>query len=360
VTPALPRVIHLASAREWRGGQRQVLLLATALARLGVDQLVVTNRGSRLAIALAEARVPVDPVEWRGGLSAAPLLAAVRAARLTPALLHAHDSHALVLASIASRLARRTPVVATRRTDYPLRRGGFWVRANRVIAISTAVREALLAGGVSAERLALVPDGIDLNATEATAAGSVRRELGLPEAGPLAVQVGALTPDKDQATLIRGAARLQRTVPGLHWAIAGAGPLRDSLEALVRDEGVGSIIHLVGQLEDPLRLIAAADVFVMSSAHEGLGTSILDAMALGRPIVATAAGGIPDLLGRGAGLLVPVGSADALSEAVARVLAEPNLGASLSAAARADVVRFSDVGMATGVRQVYRSLALER
>jgi len=360
VTPPLPRVIHLASAREWRGGQRQVLLLATALGRLGVDQLVVTSRGSRLAALLAEQRVPVAPVRWQLGLSVPPLFAAIREARLTPALFHAHDSHALTLASVASRFARRTPVVATRRTDYPLRRGGFWVRANRVIAISGAVRDRLVAGAVPAHRIALVPDGIDLIATAGRSPRAIRRELGLPTPGPLAVQVAALTADKDQATLIGAAARLHRARPDLHWAIAGAGPLRDSLETLARDAGVAPVISFVGQLDDPLPLIAAADVFVSSSAHEGLGSSILDAMALGRPIVATGAGGVPDLLSEGAGLLVPVGAADALAEAVGRVLSDPSLGQALAAKARAEVARYSADGMATAVREVYRSVALER
>src|SRR5262249_36125923 len=121
-----------------------------------------------------------------------------------------------------------------------------------------------------------------------------------------------------------------------------------------------SIISFVGQIDDPLPLIAAADVFVSSSAHEGLGSSILDAMALGRPIVATAAGGVPDLLGGGAGLLVPVGASDALGAAVERVLTAWSLRAALSTKAREEVERYGADGMATAVRQVYRSVALER
>ncbi len=333
-----------------------MLLLARALARRGIDQLVITTERSRLAGELEEARVPVRPVAWHRGLAWAPLRAAVREARLTRALLHAHDSHALVLAGIAAPLARKTPFVATRRTDYPLRRLGFWGRANRVIAISNAVGRTLVASGVSPERIDVVPDGIDVGATSRVTP-AVRRELDLPDDHPLAVHVGALAADKDQATLIRAAAILHQSRPDVHWAIAGTGPLRDQLKTLARDLGVGTIIHFVGHLSDPLPLIAAGDLFVMSSAHEGLGTSILDAMALGRPIVATDAGGIPDLLGGGAGLLVPVGAADQLAAAVAEVLTDTTLRSRMAASALQRAPAFSDDGMATGVLQVYRSVA---
>ncbi len=314
------RIVHLASGREWRGGQNQVLLLATALARdEKVDQVVVTGRGTLLARRLRAAGVPVHEVGWRIGLSPGALVGAIREASHRPSLLHAHDAHALTLAGLAAAVTR-SPYVVTRRVDFHLRRLGFWARADRVIAISDAVRAILVEDGIPSTRIVTVHSGIDVEGVRTVAAGRIRSELGLPDAGPLAVTVGALVGHKDHATLIAAAACLRPRQPGLHWAIAGEGALRAELEEQIRRLDLGDRIHLLGHLQEPLRLIASADVFVMSSKEEGLGTTVLDAMALGVPIAATSGGGIPEMLSDGAGLLSPPGNSSALADSVERLL----------------------------------------
>lgn len=355
------RVIHLASGREWRGGQNQVLLLAQALATLPepVDQVVVTGAGTLLATRLAAARVPLHLVGWRAGLSPSALVGVLAEVARGPALLHAHDGHSLTLAGIAAALTR-TPLVVTRRVDFHLRRRGFWSRATRVIAISEAVRSVLLADGIAPERITTVPSGIDVEAVRAVRAGAIRTELGLPSGGPLAVAVGALVNHKGHATLVSAAASLLRRQPDLHWAIAGEGPLRGALEAQIGGLSVGHRVHLLGHLQEPLRLVAAADVFVMSSSMEGLGTSVLDAMALDVPIAATRAGGIPELLQDGAGLLSAPGDAGGLADSVLRLLEDAHLRESVRKAACYRVGRFSAAAMADGVLAVYRSILGDR
>ena len=351
------RVIHLASGREWRGGQNQVLLLAKALAGRPseIEQVVVTGRRSLLAQRLTAAGVPVRPVGWRAGLSPAALAGTIREAARGPALIHAHDAHALTIAGVAGILTG-TPYLATRRVDFPLRRPALWRRAERIIAISEAVRGVLLSDGIPPERVVRVHSGIDLEAVRRTRRGDIRAQLRLPESGPLAVAVGALVGHKDHATLIDAAAALRRSRPELHWIIAGEGPLRGALEARIAAQGLGDRVHLPGQVPEPLRLIAAADVFVMSSREEGLGTSVLDAMALDVPIAATRAGGIPEMLDPGAGLLSPPGDGVALAASVARILDDRALRASLVGRAQDRVEEFSATAMAEGVLAVYRSI----
>jgi len=359
VTAPLPRIVHVASGREWRGGQRQVHLLAAALHRQQVDQVVVTSRGSELARRLERSGVRCHPVDWRRGLSLAALRAVWSECRRGPAILHAHDAHALILAGLVAPLSR-TPFVVTRRVDFPIRRPGFWIRADRVIAISDAVRAVLIRGGIPADRITVVHSAIDLDATRAVAAGSIRSQLGLPDAAPLAVSVAALVPHKDHETMLRAAAIVHRSRPDLHWALAGDGPLRDRIETLARDLGVTPVIHLLGSIDRPLELIRAGSVFVMSSAEEGLGTSVLDAMALDVPVVATRAGGIPEMLDQGAGILVPVGNPEALAMGIETVLADSTRRNQLIATARERVAGFGAHGMAAGVLSVYRSVRLER
>jgi glycosyltransferase involved in cell wall biosynthesis len=353
VTPA---IVHVASGREWRGGQRQIWLLARELARRGVDQVVVTGGDSELARRLSSAGVRVRPVRWRAGLDPRVLPTVLGELRRRGAILHAHDSHALTLAGVCAGLSG-APLVATRRVTFPIRRKLFWVRAQRVIAISGAVRDALTLDGLAAERIALIPSAVDAAELRAATGPDIRTRFGLPEKGQVAVSLGALTPEKDQSTLIEAAALLVRDLPALQWVIVGEGPLRSALEARIARLGLEARVHLVGQLADPHMALAGADVFVLSSLAEGLGSSVLAAMALDVPVVATRVGGVPEVLGSGAGVLVPPSKPADLAAAAYRVLSEPGYAADLKQAARRELRRFTVGAMAEQVVQVYRSCA---
>lgn len=345
------RIIHVASGREWRGGQKQAWLLARALQRSGVAQVVITTAGSELAHRVAADRIPLRGAGWRLGLDPRAAWAAAREYR-PDVLFHAHDSHALTLARLAAR--GRAPVVITRRVDFPLRHPGGYRAAARVVAISGRVREMVLAGGVPAERIALIPDGVAIEDVRAVRPYEIRRRLGLAPGTPLAVNVGAFVGHKDHANLVAAAALLRPTLPALHWAIAGDGPLRPAISAQIAAAGLEDRVHLLGWIPDGVAAIADADLFVMSSREEGLGSSILDAMARGVPVVATSAGGIPDLLADGAGLLVPPTDPAALAAGVERLATDRAHAAALVARATAVVASFSDSAMAERMLAVYR------
>ena len=352
----IPRIVHVASGREWRGGQNQVRLLARALLpNPDIRQIVVTGRNGELARRLRVTGVPIEDCGWSAALDPRALLATLRAAR-GGAILHAHDGHALTIALAAARL-RRLALVVTRRVDFHLRRPAPWLRAARVIAISDAVRRVLLEDGLRPERIAVVRSGIDPEEVRAAPTYRLREALGLEPGTPVAVNVAALVGHKDQATLLRAAALLRDEAPALHWVLAGEGPLRGALEDQVRHSGLGDRVHLLGQVSNPLGIIREADVFVMSSREEGLGTSILDAMALDVPVVATSAGGIPEILDGGAGRMVAIADAAALAREVALVIGRPGLAGELLETARRRLASFTDVRMAEAMAAVYRSVA---
>lgn len=332
-------------------------LLARELARLGdVDQVVVTGKGSELADRLIGAGVPVRAVRWHAGLDPRVLPALLAELRASPAVVHAHDAHAVSLAGVGARLTGR-PLVVTRRVDFHLRRPGFWTRADHVIAISRAVADVLVADGVRADRVTIIHSGISPEDTRRATPLGVRARLGIGAEATLGANVGALVPHKDHANLVRAAARLSPRFPSLHWVIAGEGPARPAVERLIGELGLEGRVHLLGHIEDPARLVADADFFIMSSREEGLGTAVLDAMALGIPVASTTAGGLPEMLNDGAGVLAPPGNPDALAEAVARLLSEPGLAQSVAERATAAVQEFTAARMAEAVRSVYRSCA---
>lgn len=288
------RILHVDPATEWRGGQRQLELLARGLAARGHDQTLACVPGAPLhqrAQAMGLALLPLRPGQH-------PLnVPALRRASGPGVLSVAHSSHAHALC-----VAAGVRPVVHRRVDFPPSAHGLgllkYQRAAAFACVSRAVADLLVRIGISEDRLAVILDGVEPPPSAAPA------ELG---PGPVVLAVGALVDHKDHATLSRAAEGLAARV-----LVAGKGPLRGSLE--------GGPLELLGQRDDVPALLARAQVFAHSSKTEGMGQAVAEAMMAGVPVVATAAGGVPEALGD-TGLLVPVGDADALRAALRRALA---------------------------------------
>jgi glycosyltransferase involved in cell wall biosynthesis len=228
-------------------------------------------------------------------------------------------------------------LVAVRRVDFPLR-GAFsrwkYRACDRVIVVSRAIGRVVEAGGVPTRRLRLVYEGVP-DQTPQPGGQEALASLGIPPGAPVVGNVAALTDHKDHATLIEAMALLRSRVGDARLLIAGEGELRPALEALVRERGLADRVVFAGFRRDLDRLRPAFSVFCLSSHLEGLGTSLLDAMAFGLPVVATAAGGIPEAVEDGVtGRVVPPRDPAALAEALAEVLADDARRRALGAAGR--------------------------
>jgi glycosyltransferase involved in cell wall biosynthesis len=180
----------------------------------------------------------------------------------------------------------------------------------------------------------------------------------VPEGAPVVGNVAALTGHKDHATLIEAAGLVLRARPETRFVIVGEGPLRRELEARVREGGLAGRVAFAGFRDDVDRLLPAFDVFCLSSQLEGLGTSVLDAMAFGRPVVATAAGGIPEAVEDGVtGRVVPVRDPVALARALLDVLRDPEARRAMGDAGRQRfLARFTADRMAEETLRVYAEL----
>ena len=346
-------IIHLARGREWRGGERQVVQLARALNQGGRwRQVLVTAGGSHLARAARDVAIPLAESRWRIALDPRvvnTVLHQIHAAPVLP-LLHAHDSHALILGILASRITG-CPLVATRRSTTPP--GRLWRVPDRVIAISSAVEAALKEGGIPPSKIALVPSGVDIFALGAE---RIRTDQG---GDPDIIALGALTWEKGHRVLVEAFARVATRLPRATLTILGEGPERGPIEALVRRHGLGDRVALPGEMTNPARRLARATVLVQPSHREALGTSVLEAMAAGVPVIATAVGGLSEVLAGGAGVLVPPGDATSLSEAIIALIEDPVRRESLRCRADERVRQYDIRGMADRCAQVYRS-ALNR
>ncbi len=299
--------------RAWRGGQQQLWLLARALEPLGWRSLIITPAADLGA-------------RWReAGFEALSPAAARRRLRRADAV-HVHDGRALGWALLA-RLGRRAPpLVASRRVAFPLRplAAVKWRRAQRVLAVSEFVRRDLLRAGVARERVAVVCDAVDLASLPNAAAARrhTRQALGMAPDELCLACVSALTPEKGVGDLIAALPLLSDLHPRL--LLSGEGPLRGALQSEAERQGVATqLIWAQGRCGIP-EAVAAAEIFVLPSRQEGLGSSILLARALERAVIATAVGGVPELVVSGAdGLLVPPGDPAALAAAIRRAAADP-------------------------------------
>ncbi|MFH2204677.1 MAG: glycosyltransferase [Elusimicrobiota bacterium] len=378
-------LFHLDGERGLRGGERQLLYLAAHLRAAGHDNTVVCRRGFPLDRAARRQGLRVLNLPFLGEwdpVSAWRLHAAARAAR-HPAILHAHTGHTALLAAMAGRLGGH-PWVVHRRVDFHLRSGlsrrWKYDAAWRVIAVSESIRGVLKDDGVAAERVTVIPDCLPITAHEAELAGlaggplcppengarsCARRELaqafGLPDDAPWIGNLAALVPHKDQATLLRSIPFVRRSLPNAHFAIIGDGPLAAELRNLAADLGVQDAVVFTGYVPDPRPWLQALDVYVQSSWGEGMGSVLLEAMACRIPIVATTAGGIPEVVEHGrTALLVEPRSPERLGRAIADALIDRDGAARRARAARQDLDLFSLSRVSGRIAALYGELRPEK
>jgi L-malate glycosyltransferase len=217
--------------------------------------------------------------------------------------------------------------VASRRVDFRLKGNSLsrwkYRQVDCFIAASEAIRQMLVGDGVPAERTVTVHEGIDVERVAATPPVNVHETFFLPHGAPVVGNVAALVPHKGQRHLVEAARLVVQQMPDVRFVILGEGELREQLERQVNEHHLQKHVLLPGFRTDAIGCIKGFDLFAMSSVTEGLGTSLLDAMACARPIVATTAGGIPEIVEDGVtGLLVPPRDHAAMTDAIVRMLKE--------------------------------------
>jgi glycosyltransferase involved in cell wall biosynthesis len=257
-------------------------------------------------------------------------------------------------------------LIASRRVDFHLKNNSFsrwkYRQVDCFIAASEAIRQMLVADGVPPARTVTVHEGIDLQHVAVAPAVNIHETFWLPHHAPVVGNIGALVPHKGQRHLIDAAHQVVQEVPDARFVILGEGELRESLERQIREYHLEKHVLLPGFRTDVLGCLKSFDVFVMSSVTEGLGTSLLDAMACSKPIVATRAGGIPEVVEDGVtGLLVAPRDHDQLAQAIVALLSDAETRARLGQAGLVRLQeRFTVERMVAGTAAVYARMAGRR
>lgn len=398
--PAPPlRILHVIADLEIGGAQMVVRTLVEYLARNGSQPVVCTFRDGPLRPPMEALGIPVillpprrHSILWLPGFLAdmrriyRALLTVVQQYRIQVVqthLLHILDFltlglklrpprpaifwtfHSARFALRAEHLARHRwllrPKWAVQRRLY--RRAARW--CDGFIAVSEQIQASLVQtfGSAIASRITVIPNGVDTRRYgHPVDRALIRAAVGIPAAARLLVMVGTLKPVKGHRYLLAALPALVAVEPALQLALVGAGELRAELESQAATLGVSDRVHFLGNRDDVPALLAAADLFVLPSLWEGLSMALLEAMATGLPIVASAVSGtVQAITPEVEGILVPPGDVPALQTAITALLADPERAQQLGAAAQRRAAReFSAQRQALRYLELYRRVIREQ
>jgi len=282
--------------------------------------------------------------------------------RIRPDVIHARDLRSWLEATAAGAfLPTRVPTIFSfhgynRTGDLPTR----WRlllpmlcrRADRLFAVSRSAREELIRWGAPGRRVEMIPNGVDTDRFRPPAGEEGRQRIRVGT-------VGRLTAVKDHALLIRACGRLRRQGTDVEVRIAGEGPQRAALGRLADEQGLADRLEMPGRVGDVRAFLCELDVFVLPSRREAMPNALLEAMACGRPCVATAVGGCIEVLDSGrAGGLVPPGDVAALARRIEELAKDSRLRSELARRARERIVRYyGQSNMLQRYARLYRDVA---
>lgn len=326
------RIIHIETGKDWRGAQVQVLQTAVGQKALGHEVHLVCPPGSALAQKGQQAGLTVHHRRCRAALYGYDVLQmAALMHRIRPEIVHLHSSHAHNVGGLAARLARVPAVVLSRRMDTPItlwhHKLKYQFGYDTIIAISHSVKNVLVNAGISEKKVSVVRSAIDYSRWSIPGERArVREEFGYRDDDIVVAVIAAIEPRKGQELLIRALPQILARAPKVKLVFAGKDDIAQPERALTQQLGLSDKILFAGFRPDVKDVIAAADIISAPSYLEGLGVSIMEAMACGKPVVATTAGGIPESVVDGeTGILFEPGDVTALAEAIIRLAGDDTL-----------------------------------
>jgi len=358
------RILHINTERTWRGGEQQTLYLLQALKQRNIVCRLACQPGSPMQEKAEQAGIDVSPVAMRGEIDP---VAALRIRSLIRShnfsLIHCHTSHAHTIAYLAS-VGTAVRRLVTRRVDFSIYRHSFLnlsrikyrLMADYYIAISQKIKDVLVDDGIAEGRIFVVHSGIDPRRFRPTTGGKLTSEFDIRQNQKVVINVAHLASHKGQLYLVQAIPLVLAKLPDTRFFIVGQGERMDELKAAAAQLGLKRELVMTGFREDVADFYRIADLFVMSSVQEGLGTAVLDALALEIPVVATRTGGLPEIIRDGeTGRLVAPASPEALADGIVDMLIHADSAGQMARRGKERVLQdFSIDAMAAGNIEIYR------
>jgi glycosyltransferase involved in cell wall biosynthesis len=358
-------ILHLDDVTEWRGGQQQVIYLHEGLLAKGARSELLCQPDSKLAEYCRDKNLPFTTQAMKGEFD---FRAAYRIAKYASQngfrIIHSHSAHATMLGIWAKYFLPTLKHIAHRRVDFSIRKPIIGAlkynnrRVDRIICISEAIRRVMFADGVNPGKMATIRSGINIHKFDGiTGEDRLRQSFGIPDDHLIVGIIAALAGHKDYPTLLRAAKQVIEQFDKVTFCAAGDGPEKEKLFALHNELKLGDHFRFLGFRSDVGALLKIFDIFTLSSHKEGLGTSALDAMMVGLPVVATRAGGIPEMIEHEiSGLLTATRNEGELAAALLTLLNAPELRKRLGQAAKQSVRHFDIENTIAKTVELYESV----
>lgn len=355
-------ILHLDTETEWRGGQQQAIYLIEGLLQRDIPCLLICRQDSKLKVYAEKHNIPFQTLPLRAEYD---LFSICKLRRIIKTrgikLVHCHNSHALGLL-IFTKFLIDVPVVASRRVDFPLSSNIFSKykynssKLDRLICISDNIRNVVDKSIKEKSKLVTIRSAVDVAKAEVEGdAESVFQEF--PKGEFIIGTVAALTGHKDYPTLVEAARIVLKSHPEVKFVAVGDGKLKSEIELLLEQKSIADNFLLLGYKTNVYDYLKRFDIFVLASKLEGLGTTVLDALSCGKAIVATNAGGIPEMIkDRENGLLVPKQNPEELAKAMLELIANPSLREKLAESAQESVHKFDLKPLIDSHIQLYSEL----
>ena len=378
------KVLFFITQSEFGGAQKYVYYLATCLPKDRYEVSVACGTGGLLMPKLREAGIEVIPIPnlvreinpIRDSLAFLDLLRLIRHKR--PHIVHTNSTKAGFLGRLAAKLIGVPVIIFTAHGFFLYE--PFWTRTTRlfyilverlggifsdvVIAVSEADKQKMIQYEViQPNKLVVIHNGLKINTFAKDFTSVIKKNnLGLSNNSKIIGTVANFYPIKGLQFFIKAAEQVKRTFPEGEFVIAGDGQQRPELERLTAELGLDSCVLFLGQRDDVPQILPLFDVFVLPSVKEGLPYALLEAMAAAKPVVATAVGGVPEVVVDGqTGLLVPPRDPEALAQAIITLLRNPGRARAMGEAGRKRVLEhFTVERMVAETERVYQALLVRK
>ncbi|PSR06515.1 MAG: hypothetical protein BRD49_00095, partial [Bacteroidetes bacterium SW_10_40_5] len=360
-------ILHISTPKTWRGGEQQLAYLLQELPQYGVKNMVLTHQNSVLTHYCKKNQITHNalaasfPVKLLN-----PFLLKKLCKKNHIDLIHVHDAHAHTLAIYAATIAgNKAPIVVSRRVDFPIK--DHWLSRykynhpliKKILCVSNEIKRITIPGIKEPDKLEVVYSGVDTNHFADQTKGQILRStFQIGEEYWLIGNTSVIAEHKDYFTFVDVAGEVIRQGIKAKFIIIGSGPKEEAVKSYIKSKGLENEVLFTGFRDDAKHLLLELDILLMTSKTEGLGTSILDAMAAHIPVIATQAGGIPEMIHHEAtGLLAPVGASQTLAECIKRLIADRDLSQHLVRNGHQLLLRkFSKEQMAKATYDQYQSV----
>jgi glycosyltransferase involved in cell wall biosynthesis len=342
------KVLHIDTEYCWRGGQQQAAYLLQGMIEKKYKTAMLCQPNSALHRFCANNDLPHFSLKIKGEYD---IVAGYKIAQVCKIyrfnILHLHSAHAVSVGIWAKLFSPKLKLIAMRRVDFHISKNCLSYlkySANiidKIICISERIKQVLIEDGIPEKKLTVIHSGIDLKKYSNVIPVNLYEKYNIPKDNIVVGTVAALVGHKDYPTLLHAAKKVIDTNSNVTFIALGSGKDERKIKKLAEDLRLKEKFIFAGFQENIGGFLKSFDIFVLSSKLEGLGTSILDAMAVGIPVIATEAGGIPEIIRNGKnGLLIPIQNPKDLAEAVILLANDKNRREQLVKAGKESVKKF--------------------